>query len=137
MFAAIVWGCVLFAADIETNISLVNTTGKSGKIHVAIFDTSAGFKKKDAMKRQTLPAGTSNMSISLPAGEYVVSAYIDVNGNGKADASLIGIPKEPVGISNYDGKSIPGNFDRHKVVVGEGKDRITVRLVEIMAGKEE
>jgi uncharacterized protein (DUF2141 family) len=36
----------------------------------------------------------------LPAGEYAVAAYQDINGNGKLDRNFIGIPKEPVGVSN-------------------------------------
>jgi uncharacterized protein (DUF2141 family) len=36
----------------------------------------------------------------LPAGNYAVSAYQDLNGNGKLDKNLVGIPSEPYGFSN-------------------------------------
>jgi uncharacterized protein (DUF2141 family) len=55
--------------------------------------------------------------LSLPAGQYVFSIYQDSNGNGKLDTNLIGIPREKFGFSNYDGKSAPGSFNRHKVEI--------------------
>ena len=48
----------------------------------------------------------------------------DINNNGKLDTTFIGIPKEPVGLSNYDGKSIPGKFNKHKFSVNENTEII-------------
>jgi len=36
----------------------------------------------------------------LEAGVYAVSVLHDVNGNGKVDTNFLGIPKEPLGMSN-------------------------------------
>jgi uncharacterized protein (DUF2141 family) len=36
----------------------------------------------------------------LPPGEYAAVAFQDVNGNGKLDKNLLGMPKEPYGFSN-------------------------------------
>jgi len=38
--------------------------------------------------------------LSLPAGNYAFSVFYDVNNNDKLDTNFIGIPKEPVAISN-------------------------------------
>ena len=54
---------------------------------------------------------------NLPDGEYLVMLVHDINNNGKLDTSFIGMPKEPVGLSNYDGKGIPGKFKKHKFSV--------------------
>lgn len=43
---------------------------------------------------------------------YALSVYQDENENGLMDAgSLIPIPKEPVGASNYDGSSMPRYYE--------------------------
>ena len=39
-------------------------------------------------------------SLDLPPGEYAISIYYDANGNGELDTNFIGIPKEPVALSN-------------------------------------
>lgn len=39
-------------------------------------------------------------NVDLPVGEYAVSIYYDVNGNKDLDTNFIGIPKEPIALSN-------------------------------------
>ena len=48
----------------------------------------------------------------LPCGIYAISSYHDVNGNGKLDSNLFGIPNEPYGFSN-NAKAVfgPPDFD--------------------------
>ena len=45
--------------------------------------------------------------------------------NGNLDTGFMDIPKEPVGLSNYNGKGIPGKFKKHKFTVTED---ITVNI---------
>jgi uncharacterized protein (DUF2141 family) len=66
--------------------------------------------------------------LTLPTGQYVISIYQDSNENGKLDSNLIGIPKEKFGFTNYNGKSAPGNFSRHKVDINETSNVVIVRL---------
>jgi len=37
---------------------------------------------------------------TLPAGEYAIRLYHDVDGDGELDTNLMGIPSEPFGFSN-------------------------------------
>ena len=46
------------------------------------------------------------------------------------DTSFIGMPKEPVGLSNYDGKGIPGKFKKHKFLVS-GDTSIVIPLKKL------
>jgi len=57
--------------------------------------------------------------------------YRDGNNNGKLDTNIVGIPKELFGFSNYDGKTVPGDYKRHKVLVNDLTDRITVHLYKL------
>jgi len=51
-------------------------------------------------------------NVTLPSGEYVVSMFQDKNGNGKLDTYLFNIPKEPIGLTNYFKKGIPGPYKK-------------------------
>lgn len=65
--------------------------------------------------------------MQIPAGEYAIQVYQDTNNNRRLDFGLFGIPREPVGISNWNGRGIPGNFDRHKVSINSGT-RIVIQI---------
>jgi len=60
---------------------------------------------------------------NLPEGEYAVSAFHDENDNKELDTNFIGIPKEPIGISN-DAKGFmgPPKYDDAKFLVSENKE---------------
>src|SRR5574344_1128341 len=109
-----------FASDFTVRIELKNVAVGAGKIMVSISDSEAGYKASKPLKWMALDASAETLTITdtLAGGDYVVSAYQDLNGNGKLDTNILGIPKEPVGISNYSGKGIPGGFKDLKTNVG-------------------
>ena len=75
--------------------------------------------------------GSVECEFVLPEGEYVISIYQDLNANGKLDTNLVGIPKEPVGISGYSGSGIPGGFDKLKMKIDAGVKSVSVNLAKI------
>jgi len=66
-------------------------------------------------------------TLQIPQGEWVIQVFQDTNDNGRLDFGLFGIPREPIGISNWNGRGSPGNFNRHKVSIYNGS-RIAVQL---------
>jgi len=40
----------------------------------------------------------------------------------------MGIPKEPFGFSNYDGKGPPRNFKKHKVAIPAGTEALAIEI---------
>jgi uncharacterized protein (DUF2141 family) len=74
---------------------------------------------------------TSNIltyELELPEGECLVWGFQDANNNGKLDAGFLGIPKEPIALTNYAGKGIPGGFNKHKVPVNNRTIKISANL---------
>ncbi|GHU11731.1 hypothetical protein FACS1894151_11430 [Spirochaetia bacterium] len=67
--------------------------------------------------------------ITVPIGECVINVYQDRN--GKCDTGLFGIPKEPVGISNWDGKGPPGGYNKLKVEITNTTNTIRVNLYQL------
>ena len=108
---------------IEVNNAVVN----GGIVGVAFFSSAESFRREqpDYFFEFEPVSATLTRIFPLPAGEYVISAYQDANGNGIVDFGLFGIPKELVGVTNYFGRGFPSrNFDRQKILI----DRTTIKV---------
>lgn len=92
---------MLFPPNLQPiEITLVSSCPKGGQIHLAIYDSEAGF----AQKREIFSAirdctgGAIKLEVELPdSGSYVLAAFHDLNGNGELDTSIFGAPSEPYG----------------------------------------
>lgn len=104
---------------VTVNISEINSS--EGQILLCIYDSSENYDKRKAFQEFKLKPEIDNVTFEtqLPDGQYLIMLVQDINDNGKLDTSFIGMPKEPVGLSNYDGKGIPGKFKKHKFSVTE------------------
>ncbi|WP_149554667.1 DUF2141 domain-containing protein [Treponema pectinovorum] len=106
-----------FTHNIKLKISSV-VVGK-GKIVVSIHNSEESFKTKNPfMKLELIPSATEiETDVELSDGEYAFCVFHDLNSDGVLNSGFMGIPKEPFGFSNYNGKSVPGNFKKHKVLI--------------------
>ena len=107
-------------------VQITNVTSEEGQIILAIYNSSENYDKRIAFQEVKLKPeiDTVIFETNVPDGEYLVMLVHDINNNGKLDTSFIGMPKEPVGLSNYDGKGIPGKFKKHKFSVNENTEII-------------
>jgi len=121
-----------FAQNIFT-LEISGVKKQGGKLYISFFNSEKSFdKRKTYYSMVTDPtAETLRIPVSLPTGGYVISMYQDSNGNGKLDSNFLGIPREPFGFSNYNGKSAPGSFDKLKVMVNDKTKKVTVHLYQI------
>jgi uncharacterized protein (DUF2141 family) len=105
----------------------------SGLLYVSVFNSEQSYDKKNIYKswEKSPIYETVLIELNLPDGEYLFSVYQDSNGNKGLDKNILGIPKEPVGLSNYDGKGVPGNFDKLKVNIDKNTFKVKVTLVEL------
>lgn len=120
-------------AQNSLTLEIASVKKHGGKIHISIFNNEKSFdERKTYYSIVANPiAETVFVPIVLPTGEYVISMYQDSNGNGELDTNIQGIPKELFGFSNYNGKSAPGNFKKHKVIVNESTKKISLHLYKI------
>ncbi|MEM1119991.1 MAG: DUF2141 domain-containing protein [Bacteroidota bacterium] len=64
---------------------------------------------------------------NLPKGQYAISCYYDINGNGELDTGFLGIPKEPYAFSNNPSTTFgPPKFEKAMIEVSEGEKEITI-----------
>ncbi len=132
LFVGLISFCALnlFAEDFKVILTIKNVL-PTGKVFVSIQNSKENFKNHISVTSFCIePAGdTLTYNTNLPPGEYAVCLYQDENSDGKLNTGAFGIPKEPFGFSNYDGKNFPGGFEKHKFAV-TGETSITIPLVK-------
>jgi acyl-CoA reductase-like NAD-dependent aldehyde dehydrogenase/uncharacterized protein (DUF2141 family) len=107
-----------------------------GELAYLVFASPSGFPgDRDKALRQgflPIPANAQQLRIDtdLPPGTYAVSVYEDLNSDRKLDHNLIGIPREPVGVSNNPSTRFgPPHFDECSFHLGDTAQTITITLV--------
>ncbi|MDY2840180.1 MAG: DUF2141 domain-containing protein [Treponema sp.] len=137
LISLIVFLCEFLAAEnFNVKLAISEIRNLEGKLYVDVINSRENFKNRISHKRIELnpTAETVDFSLELPAGEYVFSLYQDVNCNKKLDANVLGIPKEPYGFSNYDGKSIPNSFEKLKVAINKN-ETVLIKIVHGFVSK--
>jgi len=112
---------------IEINNIVIN----GGTIYLGIFSTAENFRREEPDFLFEIESIRTTMvqELSLPSGEYVITAIQDANNNKRLDFGLLGIPRELVGISNFNGRGFPSrNFDRHKILIDRAIENIIINL---------
>ena len=118
-------------AQANLSLEIIGAQKDGGIIHVSLFNSEQSYEEKKAYRSLVSNPDTAIVLLTLPAGEYVISIYQDNNNNGKLDTNFIGIPKELFGFSNYDGRSFPGNFNKHRIQVNDSTKNILVNLYKL------
>jgi 4,4'-diapolycopenoate synthase len=122
----------------ETHLTIdVHLTHQAqGELAYLVFASPSGFPgDRDKALRHgflSIPSNAQHLRIDtdLPAGIYAVTVYEDLNSNHKLDRNLIGIPREPVGVSNNPPARFgPPHFDKCSFHLGDTAQTITITLV--------
>ena len=114
-------------------VEVQNVVVKGGTVYISVSLSEEAYKKRKPDKTSPFePVGNVvRAEITVPTGDCVISVYQDRNGNGKMDNNLLGIPKEPVGITNWDGKVLPGSFSKLKVSITDKTQTIRITLHQL------
>lgn len=116
----------------KVKLKITNVKQNGGKVVISLNSSEETFKKHvpDKVLILETPSTEIETVIEIPSGEYAFSIFQDLNNDEEINSNLIGIPKEPFGFSNYNGKSAPGNFKKHKVIINQDSE-ITIALFEM------
>ena len=82
-------------------IEVHNVRPQQGMLMVAAYGDAESFNKKPLSQQQVRPEGDKvRVAVCGASGPAIaVSLFQDINGNGKLDANVLGIPSEPWGAS--------------------------------------
>jgi len=122
------------AQSADSRIVLTFETGaRTGSVMVALFDSAAAFDGAAGRPVAAAAVSASGPVVAvfenLPAGDYAVKAFHDVNGDGEMNTNPFGMPIEPYAFSNNAvGNMGPARWDRARFTVsGETAQTISIR----------
>ncbi len=88
-------------------VEVTGLQSAEGNIYIAVYDSKdTWLGEETVLEKQVVIVearsedGLVSTELDLPPGEYALSIYHDTNDNGDLDTNFIGIPKEPVALSN-------------------------------------
>lgn len=114
--------CASWARSAEISVH-VKRAPVDGVLVFQVYDSPTAFGDfRDPIKEMRTPVqGDAEYLIDdVPEGNVALLVYVDENRNGLIDKNFIGIPKEPLGISNSYRPKGPPVFERAKFAVAEG-----------------
>ena len=101
--------CQSALADELMGILTVEISGlkdATGNVYIAVYDSDSTWlsdttvlSKKVAIS-ETLDGELVRTELLLPLGEYALSVFYDKDDDGELDTNFIGMPKEPIALSN-------------------------------------
>lgn len=92
------------AGDLRVMVS--NVTGDAGSVIVRVYDRAERWLGDEVHLQQSQDVSsarqgdTVTFQLSLPPGEYALSVFHDIDGDGRMARNFFGLPQEPAGLSN-------------------------------------
>jgi uncharacterized protein (DUF2141 family) len=116
--------------SITVTLEIHNVTPGKGKLYGGVYFTERAYKDRifDIPLEYETTGTIIVKHITLPAGEYVINFYQDLDNNGECKSGFFGIPKEPVGIVNWDGSGPPGGFRDLKMYIDGSTNKVVIEL---------
>ncbi|HOK39015.1 MAG: DUF2141 domain-containing protein [Bacteroidales bacterium] len=129
--------CILISSFLLSQNVVIEICGirtNKGKIRVAVFKSHNDFIKEKPyyecfFDKNYIKKNKNTIKIDLKPGTYGIAVLDDENDNGKMDFTLVGIPQEGFGFSNYYTSGlIRPSFDDFKFVVLQGESNVEVKM---------
>lgn len=127
-------GMMLGASALATELTVTISGVKSaeGNIEVALYDKASEFPQGVRIAGAIVAAAKGAVTVvfsKVSPGRYALSAFHDINANGRLDANMLGIPTEPYGASrDAVGRFGPPKFEDAAFDVGTEPVHLTVNL---------
>ena len=124
-----------FAQSADNKVVLTFETGaRTGMVMVALYASASAFDGGSARPVAATAVSASGSRVvatfeNLPAGDYAMKAFHDVNGDGEMNTNPFGMPVEPYAFSNNAvGNMGPARWSAaHFAVSGETAQTISIR----------
>ena len=129
----LLWGSLVYAQEYTLTVQVSNIKEKKGTIILSVFNNINDFLKegKEYCKQviQVKDSFLQYTFMKVPKGHYAVALFHDVNGDGKCNKNILGLPKEGFGFSgNYVPILRPPNFKEVEVEVNQNQ-KLWIKLI--------
>ena len=125
----------LSAATLTVTVS--NIQSDVGELNFAVYDNKDNWLGDTVVQGRSMDVsehmvdGVLSTQFELEPGQYAISVHHDDNDNGKMDTNFIGIPKEPIGLSNGAvAKFGPPKYKDAVFSVGESNMEMPIKLLD-------
>lgn len=112
----------LFAAELIVEVD--NIQEVKGSIYLSLYKDEKSFDANSnfvARQKATVDKKTVRINLGdLPAGDYAIKAYHDVNNNGRMDFNGP-MPEEPFGTSSKSKEMAPPNYQDAKFTLDKNQ----------------
>ena len=111
-------------------VTVTNITEHKGALMIAVYD-KAGYDSDSQVAAGMVPvsADTATTTFDLPAGQYGIKMFHDVDGDGKMGTNPFGMPIEPFAFSNNAPAQFgPAKWDAAKFDVAAPAATQTIKL---------
>lgn len=101
--------CHAAVAEDLTGILVVEISGlkdATGNVYIAVYDSDSTWLSDTTVLSKKVPISDAldgqlvRAELQLPLGEYALSVFYDKDNDGELDTNFIGLPKEPIALSN-------------------------------------
>lgn len=106
VFSMLVGASLVRAEQASLRIEIAGLVDVDGTVVISVYDSEETWLGDETVLTERVEIADARVEdlvvsdIALPPGDYAISLYYDANANGKLDSNFIGIPKEPVALSN-------------------------------------
>jgi uncharacterized protein (DUF2141 family) len=122
------------AEKIKLNIVIDGISHNSGSLIARVYNKD-NWLGDEPLLSQSLPipksfdGGPLTMYLDIDAGKYSFAVYHDVDGNGQMNKNFIGLPAEPVGLSNkHVPRFGPPRYRKAEMKIDKNTDTIYITL---------
>ncbi|MDZ4362630.1 DUF2141 domain-containing protein [Brevundimonas sp.] len=130
--AALILSAGAALAQEPTSVTFEFETGEAGgTVMVALFDSAQAYGARQPVSAQMVPVSDSVTRVTfegLAPGDYAMTSFHDLDGDGDMDTNPFGMPTEPYAFSNNAvGNMGPASWDRARFDVA-GPTVQTIRI---------
>jgi len=120
-------------------LTISNIDPVEGDLYIAVYNSEETYMEEEQTAFRKIVAVESEPQLiiltDIPAGEYAISVFQDLNSNAELDTKGFGFPAEPFGFSNdARGRFGPPSFEKAKFT-HEGNTEIEIALVNSKKNK--
>lgn len=124
--------------NIELTLEIKGIKSFDKKLYVGLYSSEKDFKaKSNAVDSAIIIPKKKSVTIkmkNLKKGYYAAAGFQDLNGNGKLDTGVFGIPVEPVCVSDYTHKpKSPPTFKKSEFYLTQD----TTIVMPLVSGKKD
>jgi len=121
-------------SKVNLDLQVNGFSGQGASLHLAAFTNEDGFPDSDSpslTRKYKISKGqkSTSLKIKLPAGDYAIAIFEDLNGNGSLDRNFFGIPTEPYGFSRNFQPSISAPDFSDCSIHLEKSQSISIKLI--------